>query len=592
MTTKDLFAQKGIITKRNSGQDKVICPNCSHERKNKQDPCLSINLNDGTYNCHNNCGFKGTVLKSNEYVPKKEYIKPVFVNNTNLSKEVVDYFFTRGITQKTLDESKITEGMAFMPQFKKEINTIQFNYFRDGQLVNVKYRGAKKTFKMVKDAELVFYGLDDIKDSTWCVIVEGEIDKLSFSEVGIKEVVSVPNGASLGNMNLDYLDSCIDYFENKTKIIIATDNDVAGISLREELARRLGYERCFKVDFDGHKDANELLQFDRDKLKSVINQENLIEFPIAGVITADMVWDEVEGYLQNGLQRGDVTNVIKDFDELVSFVPGQLMALTGIPNHGKSPFALMIMCALSVHSGWKWGIYSPEHKPISIFLVKICEMLLGKRARTGYGFSTTEKQLAKDFISSHFMFIEPEDNDYTLDNILEKGKSLVKRRGIRGLLIDPWNKLEHNMAKGDNETMYISKELDKVIRFDQANSVFTIIIAHPTKIRKDKATGMFEVPNLYDIAGSANWFNKVDIGICFYRNFDSKMSEIHVQKMKYEHLGMQGMCEIRYNANSSRFNNLYGDYDNSNWLLPITEAHPMDMKTRQFTPETSNDINF
>ena len=124
------------------------------------------------------------------------------------------------------------------------------------------------------------------------------------------------------------------------------------------------------------------------------------------------------------------------------------------------------------------------------------------------------------------------------------------------------------MGKGDNETMYISKELDKVIKFNQRNSVFSIVIAHPTKIRKNLKSGLFEVPNLYDIAGSANWFNKVDIGVCFYRNFQTNLSEIYVQKMKYEHLGSQGMCEVKYNMNSSRFVNKNGSWDNSNWLLP------------------------
>lgn len=572
-TVKQLFEELGIETKKQAGTDKVLCPKCSESRKKKKDPCLNLDFNDGSYKCWNQgCEFKGYVLKSNDgYIPKpKEYIKPVFVNNTGLCDGMVNYFQGRSINKQTLSDFKITESKQYFSSLKKEVLAINFNYFRDEELVNVKFRPSKKAFMMVKDAELIFYNLNAIKDSEWCVITEGEIDCMSFHQAGIKEVVSVPNGASKGS-NLDYLDNCIDYFNNKKKIIIATDNDEAGLSLCNELGRRLEYDRCFKVNFGDCKDANEYLTaHGPERLKQVIHGSNLIEFPIAGTITADMVWDDVEWLLENGLQRGDVTNVLKDFDKLVSFVPGQLMALTGIPNHGKSPFALLVMAALSLHHKWKWAVYSPEHKPLSIFLVKICELLLGKRARPGYGFSKNEKDLAKAFISEHFIFIEPEDDNYSLDTILDKAKRLVVRKGIRGLLIDPWNKLEHNMGKGDNETMYISKELDKVIKFDQRNSVFSIIIAHPTKIRKNLKSTLFEVPNLYDIAGSANWFNKVDIGICFYRNFTTNMSEIYVQKMKYEHLGSQGMAEVRYNMNSNRFDNKTGDWDNSNWLLPNT----------------------
>lgn len=568
-TIREQFLELGIETRRNHGNDKVLCPKCSHNRKNKKDPCLSIDLDTGDYNCHNNCGFKGRVKTSVPYEPRpKEFIKPVFANNTELSDAVVKWFQGRGISQKTLVQEKVTESVTWMPQPKKEVRTINFNYFRDGELINVKYRDGSKNFKMVKDAELIFYGIDGIKDSNWCVIVEGEMDYLAFKEAGVNEVISVPNGASKGSSNLEYLDNCISYFDNKDKIILATDNDEAGLALREELARRLGYDVCFKVDFKLCKDANEFLNtYGPSELKSVVTEPNLIEFPMSGVITADMVWDDLKNLMVNGLTRGDTTGTMTEFDDLISFVPGQLMCVTGIPNHGKSPFSLQIMVSLALKHGWKWAICSPEHKPLHIFLVKICELLIGKRTRPGFGFTDQEMNLAKSFISEYFYFIEPEDDDYTLDNILAKAKELVKRKGIKGLLIDPWNKLEHNMPKGDNETMYVSKELDKIIRFNQRNNVFTIVVAHPTKIRKNLKTGLFEVPNLYDIAGSANWFNKVDIGICYYRNFATKRGEVYIQKVKHEHLGEQGMCEVKYNINNSRLGDLHGDYDNSNWLL-------------------------
>src|SRR5690606_38977030 len=111
----------------------------------------------------------------------------------------------RGISQSTLIENQITNGPEWMPQTQKQENTIHFNYFRDGKLVNVKYRDGSKNFKMFKDAELIFYGLDHIKDSDWCVIVEGECFEgdseiltkkgwVRFDEYnGIDEVLCVDN---------------------------------------------------------------------------------------------------------------------------------------------------------------------------------------------------------------------------------------------------------------------------------------------------------------------------------------------------------------------------------------------------------------
>ena len=598
MGNRELLENLGIRLQTIKKSGKTNCPKCGDtpQRRKKED--LSVNIELGKYNCHNPlCDFHGVVGTKKEMdKTEKEYAKPVFNNRTNLSEATVKYFQGRCIGQDVLNYAKVTEGIAWMPQFyrkayklsiengstedeakkianeKANVNTVQFNYFRNGELINTKFRGKEKSFRMVKDAELIFYNYDEVKDVDWCIIVEGEPDCLSFMQCGIKNVISVPNGASTSESpNLDYLDNCFEIFDNKTKIVIATDSDEPGFRLRGELARRLGYERCFKVDFKDCKDANEYLKFyGEEELRNLVSDNNLIEFPISGIITANDIWSDVEFLLENGLSRGDLTGILDEFDENVSFQSGHLMVLTGIPNHGKSPFALMIMCALSINHGWKWGLFTPEHHPLSVFIIKICECLLGKRVRN----STTnarEREMAKQFINKHFYFIRPEDECCTVENILEKARMLVLRKGINGLLIDPWNKLEHNMEKGEQETSYVSRVLDDIIRFDQKHNVFSIIIAHPQKIKKDAETKQHEIPSLYDIAGSANWFNKPDIGITFYRNYKSGLSEVHIQKMKYEHLGSQGLVKLRYNVNNSRFANEIGLFDNSNWLLPKEE---------------------
>ena len=83
--------------------------------------------------------------------------------------------------------------------------------------MNVKYRDSEKNFKLIKGAELIFYGLNNIKPYSTCHIVEGEMDHLSMYEAGFPSVVSVPNGANKGNQKLDYLDNCYEYFKKKLK---------------------------------------------------------------------------------------------------------------------------------------------------------------------------------------------------------------------------------------------------------------------------------------------------------------------------------------------------------------------------------------
>lgn len=567
---------------------KTLCPKCSPTRKKKDDPCLNVSIIKGVYNCWNDgCGFSGHVGKSEYVSVEKVYNRPRFVNTSSLSNDHAQYYsVNRGISQSTLNKCKVTESLTGL------VKWANFNYFRNGELVNVKYRAHnEKKFRLEKDAELIFYGLDDVKDSDWCVIVEGEIDKLSFAEAGIMEVLSVPNGASNSDKaNLEYLDNCIEYFANKKKVILATDNDSAGTSLRDELARRIGYDVCFKVNFNGFKDANELLVAKGiDSIKELIREDNLIDFPIDGIIEVRSIWDRVQALGKEGLKRGYITKRSPQLDEFLSYVLGQLMLLTGIPNHGKSPFALFIMACLSLEHGMKWALFTPEHKPLEIFIVKICELLLGRKLSIEKPMSSTEEMLAMNFITNHFYFIEPEDESYTLDNILDKLKDLVKRKGVNGFLLDPWNKLEHNISKGDNETMYISKELDKIIKVDQKYKLFTILVAHPAKMRKIFKSELFEVPSLYDISGSANWFNKPDIGVTFYRNFGTGNSEVYIQKMKYDHIGKQGKVKLKYNANNGRFG---VDYDNSNWLLGKPERpEPEEEKTFEEKIEAELDNN-
>ena len=229
------------------GKTQGVCPLCSFDRKAQKQKlkCASYDWETGLGTCHN-CD---TTFQLHTYQRKgnsvKEFIRPTNesvapVENTKVEK----WFDTRGISKSTLQNLKISEGLEWMPQTGKEENTIKFNYFIGNELINIKYRDGRKNFKLFKGAEKVFYNINSIVGYNSCVIVEGEMDVLSYHEVGIRNVVSVPNGATINSNNLDYLDNCIDYFDDKERIILAVDKDEAGQALQQELIRRLGAEVC------------------------------------------------------------------------------------------------------------------------------------------------------------------------------------------------------------------------------------------------------------------------------------------------------------------------------------------------------------
>ena len=345
------------------GKREGVCPLCSANRKpqNRKAKCAMYDWDRGLGTCMN-CN---EVFQLHTFKRKggndKVYTKPKTIANPLLSDKVIKWFESRGISNNTLVKMKITEGKEWMPQTKKEENTIQFNYFINNELINIKYRDGKKNFKLVKGSEKIFYNIDSTIGHEYVVIVEGEIDVLSLVEVGIKSVISVPNGATVSNNNLDYLDSCIDYLDGKEKIIIAVDQDEAGENLKQELIRRLGAEACYTVDFGIYKDANDfLLHNSSAKLNDVI--KNASPVPIENVVTLKDIDDELQEFIHEGFKPGYQIG-LDNFDNIFSTYTGQFITVTGVPSSGKSDFVDRMIVGYQQKYGWKTAFASPENKP-------------------------------------------------------------------------------------------------------------------------------------------------------------------------------------------------------------------------------------
>lgn len=542
----------------NSGNKKVFCPQCHATRHDKRDKSLSINLATGEFNCHY-CGFSGCAAEReaweqikpwHNYAPIKrqrpEYRKPQPRPTLPMSDRAIAWFQSRGISAATLQAMKVTEGSEWMPQKQGQANTVQFNYYHDGELVNTKFRTGDKCFKMVSGAELLPYNIDGIKGCKECIITEGEMDALSFYEVGRHDVVSVPNGA---NANLDYLDDYIEeYFDDKETIYIASDTDTKGVMLRDELLRRFGAERCRVLEYgDGCKDANEhLMKYGRNSLLKCL--EDAPETKLEGIFTVSDFEQSLDALFESGWQKG-VTIGFENFDRLCSFETKRLCIVTGIPGSGKSEFIDEIAERLNMRYGWRFAYFSPENAPLSYHASKLIEKFTGKRfSRNTLSFG--EYKEVKEHLEQDFFFICPSEN-FRVDTILDRAKYLVRRRGIKSLVIDPYNRIESEQGNR-SETLYISELLDKLTNFAQRNDLLVILMAHPTKQPRNK-DGVIEAPTLYDISGSANFFNKADFGIVVHRNREENIVEVHVQKVKFRHLGEVGTALFKYNINNGRY---------------------------------------
>lgn len=539
------FHDYGInVGNKTSGKIKTQCPKCSHTRKNKRDKCLSVDIDKGLFNCHN-CGFAGTT----KFEKKKDFIRPEKIK-VNLTERVIKWFVNRGISEPTLQHWKIGESLQYFPQVGKKRRAINFNYYRENELVNVKYRDGQKNFKMVSGAELIFYGLDNIKTMTKIYIVEGELDALSLHEAGIYSVCSVPNGASKGNQRLEYLDNCFQYFKNKKEIILCTDNDNPGIQLRNELARRFGAYRCKYVDFGDFKDANEILTTKgAETLRNVIKTAK--NFPLEGVLNLDNIWQSVLTYNENGVKNYSIG--LPNADNYFKMELGQWSVVTGIPNSGKSDVIDQICCNIALKYDMRCAMFAPESFPYEGHIKRIANKLNQTNC------NNHQLNQTKDFIQDHFYWVKIDLENLTLKGILNAFRDLVFQKGINVCVIDPWNMLDHS-AQRDHS--YIGRLLSEITQFCQQTNTHLFLVAHPRKIESEN--GRYKKPTLYDISGSADFFNKAYNGLIVYRcigertKYNSDVVKIYIEKVKRKENGQLGDFDL---APDFKNGGIYKDVD-------------------------------
>ena len=535
----DKLREYGIQVRHGSrGDVKVLCPKCSHTRKHRSDPCLSVNIEKGVWNCHN-CDFKGAVRETKEYVKPPAELKKV-------SQSVIDWFATRGISNQTILRYQITEGIDYMPQVGGEVKTIHFNYYYNGELVNIKYRDSHKNFKMVSGARLVPYGIDvgAFSDSEGLVICEGEVDVLSFYEAGIKNAISVPNGAS--NRQMDWLHELQHLFEGK-RILLATDMDEPGKALRDELSRRLGRENCWIVDLP-RKDANEVLcDLGKEALLLCIQQAK--PYPVEGIEDADSVHGELLTMYDSGPPNGWDTFQF-------TWHPGQVSIITGIPGHGKSTFVKNVISGLARQYGVRTFIYSAEEASTAMALTDMAAIHTGKGFfDSAYGPRMSREDLegAMPFINEHFKYYRLADNDLSVEGILAKAKEMVRQYGIDALVIDNMSTVEKSMShKNDARNNQIQAMLSDITRFAKNHGVHVFLVAHPKKM-VELRTGIYKVPNGYDISDSAHWYNLPDNGFTVYRNFETKQTEVHRWKVRHRYSGILGVENYEFTPYNSTY---------------------------------------
>jgi twinkle protein len=232
-------------------------------------------------------------------------------------------------------------------------------------------------------------------------------------------------------------------------------------------------------------------------------------------------------------------------DPHLKIIPGEFMVLTGIPSHGKSSFALHLLCNLARLHQWKAVVFSPEMPTVPYLRDRLRRILEG------------DDSDPEAFINYFFRFIGSDptgrlDEDFDLEFIIDKAVDAVLRDGVRVLLLDPWNEVEHCRGKYESMTDYIGRAIRSLKRFARLHDVTVIVVCHPTK--EVGREGKSRRPTLYDCDGSAHWFNKPDHGVIIHRVDDGTTNAaVYIDKSRFEQAGERGHVTLRYDRASCRF---------------------------------------
>jgi twinkle protein len=140
-------------------------------------------------------------------------------------------------------------------------------------------------------------------------------------------------------------------------------------------------------------------------------------------------------------------------------------------------------------------------------------------------------------INENYYFIDLEVP--SLEAVLRKGAELVKRKGIKCLVIDPFNKIRDVDANSMDVNTYTLEYLTKIEQFAKRYDVLVIIVAHPTKMYKD-SSGKIEEPTMYNIKGGGEWYDASYHGLLVHRDYENKTTKVKVLKVKFQNLGENG----------------------------------------------------
>lgn len=440
---------------------------------------------------------------------------------------------------------------------------------RQGEVVRRKYRtfGPEKRFRQDKGGVRCLWNEDALRDGDGPVIItEGELDAVAAIQAGFHRTVSVPDGAPppgertaedvAGQSKYAWLEEVRELLarERTPEIIIAADGDANGAALLQDLSLLLGRYRCKFIVYPRAKDPDAR---GRERLKDL--NEVLEDYGVKGVrATIEKAeWLKVDGVYRMSQLPPLPEQVLYEpefplFRENFKCRLGDFSVFTGTPGFGKTTFVNDLFCGIAqkhdLTIAWASFEQEPQRDHRRNLRSWFCQMPEWQVVQDADRLARADNWID----ARHVLMVPSEDDDASLDWLLDKMEAAVVRFGASIIVIDPWNEIEHCRQSGESETEYIGRAIRRLKRFAKAFRVHVAVIAHPVKSVKD-ADGKYKMPTLYDISGSANWYNKCDLGVIVHKESEDD-TLIKVQKSRYhEIIGKPGEVIMQFGKDDRRF---------------------------------------
>lgn len=277
--------------------------------------------------------------------------------------------------------------------------------------------------------------------------------------------------------------------------------------------------------------------------------------------------DDLVDLYRRGMPPGCSTGW-PSLDRLLTIGSSRVTVITGVPNHGKSAWidalAINLIDIPLENRPWRFMICSPEQMPLALHRAKLLELWAGKRFRRGENrMSEAEaRKHAQGELARRIEFVMMDEKD-TFGALMTDAYSWCQKvraeKQQPGVVLDPWNALEHNRPRDMSESDYTGEALEAARRLVRKTGAHLFIVAHPAKPPPAK-DGKRPIPDPYSISGSAHWYNKPDNCVCIWRlptalpgDSEYQVTHVLVQKVRWRHEGYQGDITLLFEDDSGRY---------------------------------------